>query len=60
MRSSVSVTGANLVTEDIEERALEAYCTEIPVWKRYMDDTSVVIRDLIEQIHSPQLYGKDH
>ena len=51
--SPVSVTVANLVMEDIEERALEAYHTEIPVWKRYVDDTFVVIQeDLVKEFYS--------
>ena len=53
MGSPVSVTMANLVMEDIEERALKTYHTEIPVWKRYVDDTFVIIQeDLIEEFHS--------
>ena len=34
MGSPVSVTVANLVMEDVEERAMEIYHTRIPVWKR--------------------------
>ena len=53
MGSPVSVTMGYLVMEDIEERALGTYHTEIPVWKRYVDDTFVVIQeDLIEEFHS--------
>ena len=43
---------------DIEERALETYLAEMPVWKRYVndtfvDDTFVVIQeDLVEEFHS--------
>ena len=53
MGSPVSVKVANLVMEDIEERALKTYHTQIPVWKRCVDDTFVIIQeDLIEEFHS--------
>ena len=30
---------ANLVTEDVEQRALTSCTVQLPFWKRYMDDT---------------------
>ena len=34
----VSVTVANLVMEDVEERALSSYDTNVVFWKRFVDD----------------------
>ena len=45
MGSPVSVTMANLVMEDVENRAMETYHTKIPVWKRYVDDAVVIIQE---------------
>ena len=39
MGSPVSVTVANLVMEDVEERTLKSYPTPPPFWKHYVDDT---------------------
>ena len=39
MGSLVSVTVANLVMEDVEERALSTCPHPHPFWKWYMDDT---------------------
>ena len=39
MDSPVSVTVANLVMEDVEQRALSSYPSPAPFWRRYVDDT---------------------
>ena len=39
MGSPVSVTVANLVMEDVEQRALTSCTVQPPFWKRYVDDT---------------------
>ena len=39
MGSPVSVVVANLVMEDVEERALESFPSTPRIWKRYVDDT---------------------
>lgn len=39
MGSPVSVTVANLVVEDVEERALVSFPYPLPFWKRYVDDS---------------------
>ena len=38
MGSPVLVTVANLVMEDVEERALSSYNTDVIFWKRFVDD----------------------
>ena len=53
MGSSVSVVVANLVMEDIEERALSNFHSPSRFWKRYVDDTCTALHpDLIEPFHS--------
>ena len=42
MDSPVSVTIANLVMEDVEERVLTSYDIFLPSWKRYIDDLCTV------------------
>ena len=44
MGSPVSVTVANLVMEDVEERALTSFPSTLPFWKRYVDDTCTALR----------------
>ena len=39
MGSPVSVTVANLVMEDIEQRALTSCTVRLPFWKLFVDDT---------------------
>ena len=52
MGSPVSVTVANLVMEDVEERALASCPIQPPFWKRYVDDTPTALpRDNIKQFH---------
>ena len=52
MGSPVSVTVANLVMEDIEERSLESFHTAILFWKRYVDDTcTAILPELLQEFH---------
>ena len=44
MGSPVSVTVANLVMEDVEERALTLFPSTPPFWKKYIDDTYTALR----------------
>ena len=54
MGSPVSVTVANLVMEDVEQRALSTFRGRCPLfWKRYVDDTCTAIHpEEIEEFHS--------
>ena len=53
MGSPVSVVVANLMMEDIEERALFTFHSPPRFWKRYVDDTCTALHpDLIEPFHS--------
>ena len=52
MGSPVSVTVANLVMEDVEQRALNTCASPPAFWKRYVDDTFPVLpRGQIQQFH---------
>ena len=51
MGSPVSVSVANLVMEDVEERALSTFNLQLPFWKRYANDTiTAVPRDRIPEL----------
>lgn len=51
MGSPVSVSAANLVMEDVEERALSTFDTSLPFWKRYVDDTCTAVpADKVESL----------
>ena len=50
MGSPVSVTVANVVKEDVEERALASFPTPPPSWKRFVDDTCTA--SLLNSFHS--------
>ena len=53
MGSPVLVVVANLVMEDIEERALSTFHSPPRFWKRYVDGTCTALhQDLIEPFHS--------
>ena len=52
MGSPVSVTVANLVMEDIEQRALTSCTIQPPFWKRYVDDTFTALpQEQIQLFH---------
>ena len=52
MGSPVSVVVANLVMEDVEERALATFLSSPRFWKRYVDDKcSALPRSLVDQFH---------
>ena len=52
MGSPVSVTVADLVMEDVEQRALSTYHSPPPFWKRYVDDTCTALpADQIQCFH---------
>ena len=43
LESPVSVVVANLVMEDVEERAIDSFGQPPRVWKRFVDDTFVIL-----------------
>ena len=47
MRSPVSVVVADLVMEDVEERAMKCFGQPPRIWERYVDDTFVVLHKSI-------------
>ena len=52
MGSPVSVNVADLVMEDVEQQALSAFPNPPWFWKRYVDDTCVVLQsDKVEAFH---------
>ena len=60
MGSPVSVTVANLVMEDVEERALNTYPNPPKFWKRYVDDVCVAMKrdetnDFLNHLNSIEL-----
>ena len=53
MGSPISVVVANLVKEDVEERALTTFHSPPRFWRRYVDDTFTALpRDLVQQFLS--------
>ena len=57
MGSPVSVTIANLVMEDVEERALATADVQPWFWKRYVDDTCTAlpasrVQEFLEHLNS--------
>ena len=50
MGSPMSVVVANLVMEDVEERALATFDVKLPFWKHFVDD-AVVAFLLVELMH---------
>ena len=60
MGSPVSVTVANLVMEDVEERALNTYPNPPKFWKRYVDNVCVAMKrdetdDILNHLNSIEL-----
>ena len=57
MGSPVSTVVANLVMEDIENRAQSTFHSPPKIWKRYVDDTFVIIhknavQDLLDHLNT--------
>ena len=53
MGSPVSVVVANLVMEDIEQKALSTFHTPPRFWRQYVDDTCTILPgDLVDSFHS--------
>ena len=52
MGSPVSVTVANFIMEDVEQRALSSYPSPPPFWMRYVDDTLTALpQDQVQCFH---------
>ena len=52
MGSPVSVVIANLFMEELEQKSLETFGHSVKVWKRYVDDTFVVVKkEHVEALH---------
>lgn len=52
MGSPVSVVVANLVMEDVEQRALTTFHAPPRFWRRYVDDTCVALpSQLVDSFH---------
>ena len=52
MGSPVSIAVAEIVMQNIEERALATYKRTLPLWLRYVDDTfTAVHKDEIDDFH---------
>jgi len=43
MGSSLSPVIANIVMEYIEQQAIATFPHDVPLWKRYVDDTFVIV-----------------
>ena len=53
MDSPVSVTVANLVMKDVEDRALSTYEVPPSFWKRYVDDTlTALLWEQVQDFHA--------
>ena len=52
MGSPVSVVIANMFMEELEQKSLETFGHSVKVWKRYVDDTFVVVKkEHVEALH---------
>ena len=52
MGSPVSVVVANLFMDDLEEKALQSFPHGVKVWKRYVDDTFVLVKQQqVDAVH---------
>ena len=52
MGSPVSVVVANLFMEEVEQSSLQSFTHPVKTWKRYVDDTFVVIKkDHVDALH---------
>ena len=48
----VSVVGAEIVMQNIDEKALATYSETLPLWLRYVDDTiTAVHKNKIDEFH---------
>lgn len=59
MGPPVSVVVANMVMEDVEQRTLNSFDVQLPLWKRYVDDTFTIVRwDMLTDLHR-HLHGAE-